>query len=114
MSQQRRTLNFPVSDLRIVTINFLSGLGGQAEPATHIVHKDDVDRFVQACIKLHGDPGINPHNKQTTAPAESIDVSEPRGIGYHWWATPDLMKNEDYEEGAGVIDIKSKTVWKRK
>lgn len=108
-------LQAPITDLRRVTMHWVTKPEEFPSSTAYLVHKDHVDRFVQACIKLHGDEGRNPHNGEITTKAEKIVVSSP-DVGCYWWATPDLKKNEDYEKGAGIIDFwaDKKVVWEQK
>ena len=109
----RQLINSPIADLRKVTITWVASPDKLPTFTDHFVHKDHVDRFVKACIRLHVDPGINPHNGNKTDRAANIAVSSP-DIDCYWWSTPDLQNNEDYENGAGVIDFsKSTVVWER-
>jgi hypothetical protein len=86
-----------LANVRIVNVYYIKG--SQEE---YLVHKDEVDRLVEATKKLHHLPGINPHNKGETAKIYRIDVSEPRLFGPYWWSTPNLQANED-PSGARII-----------
>lgn len=114
-SQQKaksRLLNSRIANLRKVTI-YWEPMGKESTPAVFFVHKKHVDRFVKAAIRLHVDPGINPHSGGTTVRVVRIKVASP-DPGFYWWATPDLMNNHDYEKGAAIFDFftsTSTTVW---
>ncbi len=91
-------------DLRQVTLVFVDG-----STTSHIVHKNDVERLVSASIKLHGYPGLNPHNGNKTAKARQIYVEQAlRVTGPHWWSTPNLRDNYD-RSGASVYHWSVKT-----
>lgn len=61
----------------------------------HLVIESDVDKLVDASIRLHHDPGVNPHNGKKAAKLETICVSRLRASGPFWWSTPGLKKNSD-------------------
>lgn len=96
-----------LSDLRNVLLIFTNS---PSSPSNFIVHKDEVDRLVEVCIKLHHSPGKNPHNGGDTAKIERIFVEEglePKGP--YWWSTPDLKKNDD-PNGASVFGWTKRTL----
>jgi len=53
------------------------------------VHIDDVNQFIISVIKLHMNPGINPHNKKKTPRIKMIAINKPLH-GQYWWTSPDL------------------------
>lgn len=73
------------ADLRVVTLDWVNGV-----PTEHIVIADQVDAFVEACKRLHFDPGVNPHNGGSAARIWRLRVAELRAYGPYWWAQPDL------------------------
>lgn len=79
-----------VNKLRKVILKFEGG-----KTSEHLVLEGDVDKFVDASIRLHHDPGVNPHNAKKAARVETICVSRLRASGPFWWSTPDLKKNSD-------------------
>ena len=95
-----------LSDIRVVELFFFDNLRA---PQTHIVHKDDIDKFVTATIQLHISPGINPHapGKGQTSPVHRVEVRELTYTSKYWWATPGLNENGN---GARVFDGPSK-IW---
>jgi len=98
-----------VSSLRQVTLVFEHGTA----PAKHIVFSINTERFVEACLELHHDPGQNPHNGETTAKIIAIRVSEPALVGPYWWSTPKLGKNPK-ETGAKIVEWSNeKTIWQK-
>jgi hypothetical protein len=84
--------SLPVSDFCIVEYLFQNSNSYNKE----IIHKDEVDTFCEALLRLHYDPGFNPHSGGKTAEIIAINVlrCEPRGA--FWWTSPSL----DGEEGA--------------
>lgn len=86
--------DFPISQLALVSVFFW-----HEEPdkrvvspvRIHYMHEDQVDTFVQATIRLHHEPGINPHNEAPTARLWEITVNglETETKTY-WWCHPDL------------------------
>lgn len=79
---------------------------------TYIIHKDHVDRFIQATRELHDNPGINPHTNSPTTPVHQIEVAPFLATGPYWWSTPGLQKNDD-PNGAVIIggEFKKVVVW---
>lgn len=85
-----------ISDFRFVRMEFCA-----SPAAEYIMHKDHVPRFVEASVKLHHNPGVNPGNGQKTAPIWRI-TSAPLHVGTYWWTTPNLQGNDD-PEGAAIV-----------
>lgn len=85
-----------ISDFRFVCMEFCHGA-----VVEYIMHKDQVPRFVEASLKLHHHPGINPANKAKTARIRRITCAPPRARSY-WWTTPNLARNDD-PQGAAII-----------
>jgi hypothetical protein len=86
-----------IADFRQVRMDFCYGASNE-----YIMHKDHVARFVEASVKLHHTPGINPANKNTTAPIWRITSAPLHGSSY-WWTTPSLKGNDD-PAGATVVN----------
>jgi hypothetical protein len=62
-------------------------------------------------VRLHHDPGVNPHNGRKTRRIWKITVVELEWLGPFWWSTPDLQKN-NAATGVPVLDsYNEKTVW---
>jgi hypothetical protein len=70
----------------------------------YLVPKVDLKKFVIAQVKLHFEPGVNPHNGNSTKRISSIWFSELELHGPYWWSTPDLGVNYD-PAGAKVIPL---------
>jgi hypothetical protein len=93
-----------ISELRIVELWFKDG-----SPQKHIVHQDDVDKFVEATLKLHFKPGINPHvtdGDNKTSRVSQIWVFPIVNQGGYWWSDPELKSNTGahiYDSGLGKI-----------
>jgi hypothetical protein len=85
-----------ISDFRMVRMDFCTGSAHE-----HIMHKNHVARFVEASVKLHHTPGINPANKEPTSRIYRI-TSAPLHQHVYWWSTPSLEGNDD-PEGAAII-----------
>jgi len=85
-----------ISDYRQVRMDFCYGSSNE-----YIMHKDHVARFVEASVKLHHTPGINPANKEPTSPIWRITSAPLHGSSY-WWTTPCLEGN-DNPEGALIV-----------
>lgn len=85
-----------ISEFRLVRMDFCYGAGNE-----YIVHKDHVCRFVEASVKLHHTPGINPANKEETSRIWRITSAPLHGCSY-WWTTPSLEGN-DNPDGATII-----------
>jgi hypothetical protein len=85
-----------ISDFRMVRMDFCYGASNE-----YIMHKNHVARFVEASVKLHHTPGINPANKETTAPIWRISSAPLHGSSY-WWTTPSLEGNDD-PSGAAIV-----------
>lgn len=92
------------TDLRIVTMDWVSGA-----PTEHIVLASQVALFIEACKRLHFNPGVNPANGNETSRIWRLRVSELRAHGPYWWACPSLDGQGEgaLTFGAGI----SKTVW---
>ena len=68
----------------------------------HIISSDEVERFSEACMRLHSYPGINPHNgglpkkiKRITRKDLLSQHDDMLPGGPYWWSTPDLKNNHD-------------------
>ena len=86
-----------IADFRLVRMDFCYGASNE-----YIMHRDHVARFVEASVKLHHTPGINPGNKEPTARIWQI-TSAPLHVSSYWWSTPNLRGN-DNPEGAGIVE----------
>jgi len=85
-----------------------------ASSQEHIMQRSDVKKFVEASLKLHFEPGINPHNKVKTTKIWMITQDSLKSLGRFWWSTPDLMKNED-PNGAEIWGwAREKILWHEK
>ena len=67
----------------------------------HIISSDEVERFSEACMRLHSYPGINPYNggaakkvKRITKKDLLSNHDDMLAGGPYWWSTPSL-KNHD-------------------
>jgi hypothetical protein len=97
-----------ISQLRQVCVYYQGYQQGyqpaQLEPhsSTIILLSDHVGRFAEATVKLHWDPGVNPHNGNQTAVLGAMTVHELWQSGPYWHTTPDLQNNND---PAGAIQF---------
>ena len=61
------------------------------ERRDELVPVDEVELLVEAVLKLHHDPGTNPHSGRKATPLVHLAVGTPRlGPGY-WWSGPSLQ-----------------------
>lgn len=94
-------------DLRVVTMDFVD-----ATPTEHIVLADELDMFIEACKRLHFNPGVNPANGNETAKIWRLRVADLNAHGPYWWAQPGLG---DAIPRVGALTIHSgisRTVWR--
>jgi hypothetical protein len=56
----------------------------------------DVLPYVQAVLKLHFDPGINPYDGERAAVALDVRVGVLRPAGPYWWTSPTLEENDPH------------------
>lgn len=79
-------------------------------PTKHIVMETDVQMLVDASVKLHYMPGINPHNKVDTARLWEITVAKLGAFKTFWWSQPSLGL-EKFSPGAMVSHWEEKSIW---
>ena len=92
-------------ELRVVFLDFQGG-----SVAEHIVHEREVDAIVAASIRLHYDPGMNPHNGETAARIWRIRCADFRARGPYWWTERELGILPS--EGAFTISAGfGRTIW---
>jgi hypothetical protein len=61
------------------------------ETRREIAPAGEVELLVAAVLKLHHDPGVNPHNGRRASALVHLAVGTPRlGPGY-WWTGPSLQ-----------------------
>ena len=61
-----------VADLRIVKLHWVEG----GTPTEYIVHANELSMFLEATLKLHSDPGVNPHVKDRDGKASEVKLIE--------------------------------------
>lgn len=98
-------LTLPIKDIHKVILYFQDGKFGE-----YLIPKDELEHFLAASIRLHHDPGINPHNQAKTAPLKSISVAYPTLEGPFWWTTPSLQLQMN-EPGARIISWTFYKIW---
>lgn len=95
------------TDLRVVTMDFVGGSSTE-----HIVLADELDMLIEACKRLHFNPGVNPANGNETAKIWRLRVADLNAHGPYWWAQPGLG---DATPPVGALTIHSgvsRTVWR--
>jgi hypothetical protein len=96
-----------LGDIRKVEVAFEDGA-----PQTYLIHKDDVETFIEATLKLHCDPGVNPVTKAETTKVWQIRVGKLKREGPYWWTTPAL---DGRVPGAHIFDCYgTECVWMSK
>jgi len=75
-----------LEDLRKVSWD----LEGSPEERWELAPAADVDRLVAAVLRLHHDPGENPHSGRRAAKLRRLRVGTPRVSDGYWWTAPDL------------------------
>lgn len=68
-----------------------------------LVAEADVQAMFSSFMKLHVDPGVNPH-AGSGRPERMVrfTVSRLKTSGPHWWTTPNLGVREDTDQRPGV------------
>jgi len=94
-----------VQDLRQVCLIWEPVDDTYSSPVQHIVHKDDVNKFVQACIELHYNKALDPNTDNDHRPSLicEIVVYKFNPAGPFWWSTPGLGDNDDLN-GAKTLE----------
>ena len=101
----QRAASGEIADIRKVTVYYFDSSD------SHLVHKDGVEAFIEAQVKLHFEPGVNPHNQKPTKKIWKITASALTWDGPFWWSTPDLMNNGD-PAGVKILDGRDeRVVW---
>lgn len=101
-----------LSDLRLVEWDLEADTPHGPTPSTsrELVPVTDVPMLLEALIKLHHVPGVNPHSGRPTARLVRVRVGKAAlGDGY-WWTGPTLQ-----DEGlkARLVRWTSEVVWDR-
>jgi len=88
-------LDAPIKDFRIVHVKFE---GESYFTTSHVVHKDDLDKFIQATKELHVYKGDrNPITGTIPSKLREIRVNTFDPTGPYWWSTPGLTGNDNPE-----------------
>jgi len=69
---------------------------------TRLIPRVDVDMFFEAALKLHHNPGVNPHSGLSTTKLRAMAAYTLRLDGPYWWTMPSLDTNGD-QRGARVF-----------
>ena|SRR5665213_2272120 len=100
--------DFPISELRTIVLTYK----GSKNASRHMMHESQVKAFVEATLKLHYHPGINPYTGGKTSEIELIvsyrlDKSEQTTF---WWCSSTL--SEDKWNGAYIFHCEfSEMLW---
>lgn len=96
-----------IDEIRQITVHFVNGRAN-----SYLIHRDEIDRFIEATKELHVDPGRNPHNGEPTARAWRITSAPLQCQGPYWWTTPGLQRNGD-RNGARILngDYGAEDLW---
>ncbi len=65
-------------------------LEGAATPRAELVPAEDVELLVEAVLRLHRDPGRNPHSGRPAARLRRLTVGTPYLHEGYWWTAPAL------------------------
>lgn len=101
-----------LADLRLVEWDLEADTPRGPSPSTsrELVPVTDVPMLIEALIKLHHSPGVNPHSGRRTARLVRVRVGKASlGEGY-WWTGPTLQ-----DEGlkARLVRWTTEVVWDR-
>lgn len=80
-------------------------------PHIEMIHRDDLDLFIKALVRLHVDPGIDPVTKKKQQFLERITVSEPIIERNTWLAIPHLGEVAGEKAVRRLVEGDSHTVW---
>ena len=104
--------DFPISQLRMVTIYYHNDGKVSEHSGRHMMHEDQVETFVKATVALHHSPGINPHNGVEAASLWEIRFSQVEtDAESYWWSTPDLQRNGDPMGAQLNAEILDQRLW---
>lgn len=101
-----------LSDLRLVEWELLADTPAGPSPSTsrEVVPAPEVPLLVDALVKLHHAPGVNPHSGRRTARLVRLRVGAPELLDGYWWTGPTL---QDDGPRARVVGWRFETVWDR-
>lgn len=101
-----------LSQVRLVEWDLLADTPAGPTPSTsrELVPVGDVPLLLEALLKLHHAPGVNPHSGRPTARLERVRVGRPAVAPGYWWTAPTLE-----EDGlkARLIQWTTEVVWER-
>ncbi len=89
-----------VEDLREVSLYYEDRIN------TFLIHKDEVQMFVEASKSLHVSPGVNPHNGMKAERILLISCSTISSSGPYWWTSPSLQAGR---KGARILKAQDPT-----
>lgn len=79
-----------INSLRMVEVEFVDG-----KKCSYEMYKNDVNKFIEATLRLYDHPGINPYNREETTRINYISVSKPIAFEGYWWTDPNLHSIDD-------------------
>ena len=91
------------SSAGLVQVSWYSSFDENDKPTTYIVAETQLATFMAALLKLHYEPGVNPHNGGKAAEALCITAAKLQTSGPYWRSVPDLQNNGD-PNGAIIFD----------
>ena len=99
-----------LADLRLVEWDLEADTPRGPSPQTNreVVPASDVALLVEALVRLHHDPGVNPHSGRRTAKLVRVSVGTPSLGAGHWWTGPTL---QDEGAKARTLDWTKTAVW---
>lgn len=85
--------------------------GVQRRTSSELVPAGEVDLLVAALVRLHFDPGVNPHNGRPAAKLFQVRVATPSLNGGFWWTGPSLK--DDGAPRARCVAWSTSVAWDR-
>lgn len=81
-------------------------------PRIDTIHRDDLELFVKALVRLHVDPGVDPVTKKKQQFLERITVCELIIERNTWSAKPHLGEVAGEKAARRLVEGDSRTVWR--
>jgi hypothetical protein len=110
MIDRAATDDLRLADLRLVEWELIADTPGGPSPSTsrEVVPAAEVPLLVEALVKLHHDPGVNPHSGRRTARLVRVRVGTPELQPGYWWTGPTL---QDAGARARLVAWRFETAW---
>jgi hypothetical protein len=101
-----------LAELRLVEWELVADTPSGPSPSTsrEVVPASESRLLVDALLKLHHDPGVNPHSGRKTARLSRLRVGTPELLDGYWWTGPTL---QDEGPKARLVGWRFETVWDR-